>query len=162
MCRRSSYKLFLLSFLCGNDYHAPTDCETMKKWLVKCADDSETANYITANTKDCPGCHICIEKSGGCNHMQCWKCKFHFCWMCLGGLLKKLFKFSFLIYRLQIVFVGLLQIGKITAANITNVRDIKKIQTQRTNRRIRKLEKLQKNICFTSNEYKNFYLFLGP
>jgi len=71
-------------FKCGNSYHAPTDCETIKKWLTKCADDSETANYISANTKDCPKCNICIEKNGGCNHMQCYNCKHEFCWMCLG------------------------------------------------------------------------------
>lgn len=69
---------------CGNDYHAPTSCETIRMWLVKCADDSETANYISAHTKDCPNCHSCIEKNGGCNHMQCAKCKHHFCWMCFG------------------------------------------------------------------------------
>jgi ariadne-2 len=57
-------------FLCGMDYHAPTDCVIIKKWMTKCADDSETANYISAHTKDCPKCHICIEKNGGCNHMQ--------------------------------------------------------------------------------------------
>lgn len=33
-------------------YHAPTDCATIRKWLTKCADDSETANYISAHTKD--------------------------------------------------------------------------------------------------------------
>lgn len=71
-------------FKCGVDYHAPTDCDTIKKWLTKCADDSETANYISAHTKDCPKCHICIEKNGGCNHMQCYSCKHDFCWMCLG------------------------------------------------------------------------------
>ncbi|XP_058798758.1 potential E3 ubiquitin-protein ligase ariadne-2-like isoform X2 [Phymastichus coffea] len=71
-------------FRCGMDYHAPTDCSTIRKWLTKCADDSETANYISAHTKDCPKCHICIEKNGGCNHMQCYNCKHDFCWMCLG------------------------------------------------------------------------------
>lgn len=71
-------------FKCGNDYHAPTECQIIKKWLTKCADDSETANYISAHTKDCPKCHICIEKNGGCNHMQCFSCKHDFCWMCLG------------------------------------------------------------------------------
>lgn len=44
--------LFCFSFKCGIDYHAPTDCDTIKKWLTKCADDSETANYISAHTKD--------------------------------------------------------------------------------------------------------------
>ncbi|XP_031519219.1 E3 ubiquitin-protein ligase ARIH2 isoform X5 [Papio anubis] len=94
-------------FKCRQMYHAPTDCATIRKWLTKCADDSETANYISAHTKDCPKCNICIEKNGGCNHMQCSKCKhgefqawcvrpsgtflwlglryyLNFCWMCLG------------------------------------------------------------------------------
>lgn len=44
--------LMLCSFKCTNDYHAPTDCVTIKKWLIKCIDDSETANFIGANTKD--------------------------------------------------------------------------------------------------------------
>jgi ariadne-2 len=71
-------------YKCGIEYHAPTDCAVIKKWLTKCADDSETANYISAHTKDCPKCHVCIEKNGGCNHMQCMKCKHDFCWMCYG------------------------------------------------------------------------------
>ena len=53
------------SFKCGGDYHAPTDCETIKRWLTKCADDSETANYISAHTKDVSSIIlICILKSG--------------------------------------------------------------------------------------------------
>ncbi|KAA0203044.1 hypothetical protein HAZT_HAZT004184 [Hyalella azteca] len=39
-------------FACGCDYHLPTSCETIRRWLTKCADDSETANYISAHTKD--------------------------------------------------------------------------------------------------------------
>ena len=42
----------IYSFRCGIDYHAPTSCDIIKKWLTKCIDDSETANYISANTKD--------------------------------------------------------------------------------------------------------------
>lgn len=72
-------------FRCQLDYHAPTDCATIRKWMTKCADDSETANYISANTKDCPECHVCIEKNGGCNHMQCTGCKYEFCWICMGS-----------------------------------------------------------------------------
>lgn len=74
----------MFCFKCGDSYHAPTDCVTIKNWLTKCADDSETANYLSAHTKDCPQCNVCIEKNGGCNHMQCYKCKFDFCWLCLG------------------------------------------------------------------------------
>ena len=71
-------------FGCSNSYHAPVDCSTIKDWKQKCEDDSETANYMTAHTKDCPKCNVCIEKNGGCNHMQCYKCKHDFCWVCLG------------------------------------------------------------------------------
>jgi ariadne-2 len=70
-------------FQCGEEYHSPTDCESFKSWLIKCQDDSETANYIASNTKDCPKCSTAIEKNGGCNHMHCTKCNQDFCWMCM-------------------------------------------------------------------------------
>ena len=28
----------------------------IKKWIKKCDDDSETSNWISANTKECPKC----------------------------------------------------------------------------------------------------------
>lgn len=74
----------LTCFSCGAPHHAPTDCATIRRWLTKCVDDSETSNYISAHTKDCPKCQICIEKNGGCNHMQCGGCRHDFCWVCLG------------------------------------------------------------------------------
>ncbi|KAI9745962.1 MAG: hypothetical protein M1818_000643 [Claussenomyces sp. TS43310] len=71
-------------FGCNLADHQPAPCELVKKWLKKCADDSETANWISANTKECPKCNSTIEKNGGCNHMTCRKCKHEFCWMCMG------------------------------------------------------------------------------
>lgn len=59
-----------------NADHQPVTCEVSKKWLKKCADDSETANWIAAHTKECPKCNSTIEKNGGCNHMTCKKCKY--------------------------------------------------------------------------------------
>lgn len=35
------------------------------------------------NVKACPKCGVDIEKSEGCNHMQCANCKIHICWVCL-------------------------------------------------------------------------------
>jgi ariadne-1 len=71
-------------FGCGYPDHQPCPCSLVKKWTKKCADDSETANWISANTKECPKCNSTIEKNGGCNHMTCRKCRNEFCWMCMG------------------------------------------------------------------------------
>ncbi|OJZ81221.1 hypothetical protein ASPFODRAFT_65192 [Aspergillus luchuensis CBS 106.47] len=71
-------------FGCTLNDHQPAPCTLVKMWLKKCEDDSETANWISANTKECPRCHSTIEKNGGCNHMTCRKCKHEFCWMCMG------------------------------------------------------------------------------
>lgn len=71
-------------FGCALADHLPAPCSLVKRWLKKCEDDSETSNWISANTKECPKCQSTIEKNGGCNHMTCRKCKHEFCWMCMG------------------------------------------------------------------------------
>ncbi|VDC05968.1 unnamed protein product [Peniophora sp. CBMAI 1063] len=65
--------------------HRPLLCAVAKLWLQKCRDDSETANWIKSNTKECAKCQSTIEKNGGCNHMTCKKCKHEFCWVCMGS-----------------------------------------------------------------------------
>lgn len=46
--------------------HRPVVCGVAKMWLRKCRDDSETANWIKSNTKECSQCQSTIEKNGGC------------------------------------------------------------------------------------------------
>jgi ariadne-1 len=75
---------FKFCFKCNEGAHAPALCVMMKLWLKKCKDDSETCNWLSVNTKDCPQCHSAIEKNGGCNHMTCRKCHNEFCWICGG------------------------------------------------------------------------------
>lgn len=69
---------------CGEEPHSPTDCKELGLWNEKCRNESETANWILANTKSCPKCLSRIEKNHGCNHMTCQKCKHEFCWICMG------------------------------------------------------------------------------
>jgi len=69
---------------CGEESHQPVSCKALATWVEKCQNESETANWILANTKRCPKCQCRIEKNQGCNHMQCQQCKYDFCWMCLG------------------------------------------------------------------------------
>ncbi|TPX35437.1 hypothetical protein SmJEL517_g02127 [Synchytrium microbalum] len=71
-------------FGCGLPDHQPCICALVKLWNKKCEDDSETANWISANTKECTKCNSTIEKNGGCNHMTCKRCKHEFCWVCMG------------------------------------------------------------------------------
>ncbi|XP_064618837.1 E3 ubiquitin-protein ligase arih1-like isoform X2 [Lineus longissimus] len=77
---------YTFCFACGENWHDPVKCKWLRKWIKKCDDDSETSNWIAANTKECPRCHVTIEKDGGCNHMVCknQNCKADFCWVCLG------------------------------------------------------------------------------
>jgi len=52
-----------------------------KLWKQKCQDDSETKNWMSANTKPCPKCAKPVEKNGGCNLVTC-HCGQSFCWLC--------------------------------------------------------------------------------
>jgi ariadne-1 len=49
--------------------HRPVVCGVAKMWLKKCRDDSETANWIKSNTKECSNCQSTIEKNGGCKYV---------------------------------------------------------------------------------------------
>eukprot|EP00978_Attheya_sp_CCMP212_P007788 scaffold18138_cov64-Attheya_sp.AAC.4 len=70
---------------CGEEPHAPSSCKELATWNEKCRNESETANWILANTKPCPKCSSRIEKNQGCNHMSCQQCKYEFCWICMGN-----------------------------------------------------------------------------
>ncbi|KAJ7699291.1 hypothetical protein B0H17DRAFT_1129353 [Mycena rosella] len=64
--------------------HRPVVCGVALLWLKQYRDNSETANWIKSNTKECEKCMSAIEKNGGCNHMTCKECKHEFCWVCMG------------------------------------------------------------------------------
>mmetsp|Transcript_4443 Transcript_4443/g.5437 ORF Transcript_4443/g.5437 Transcript_4443/m.5437 type:complete len:602 (-) Transcript_4443:808-2613(-) len=69
---------------CGSEPHPPLTCRDLDTWKEKCENESETANWILANTKPCPKCRSRIEKNQGCNHMTCQQCRYEFCWICSG------------------------------------------------------------------------------
>lgn len=45
-------------------------------------EDQASLNFIMRNTSPCPTCAVPCQKSYGCNHMQCFQCKTHFCYLC--------------------------------------------------------------------------------
>ncbi|KAM7473051.1 hypothetical protein LguiA_011234 [Lonicera macranthoides] len=68
-------------FNCSCEAHSPCSCQIWELWTKKCKDESETVNWITVNTKNCPKCSKAVEKNGGCNLVRCI-CGQTFCWKC--------------------------------------------------------------------------------
>ncbi|XP_061110577.1 ankyrin repeat and IBR domain-containing protein 1-like isoform X1 [Conger conger] len=82
---------------CRGEAHEPCDCQTWKMWLQKVSEmrpeelagvseafeDAANCLWLLTNSKPCANCKSPIQKNEGCNHMQCAKCKYDFCWICL-------------------------------------------------------------------------------
>lgn len=49
-------------------------------------DEQASLNFIVRNTTPCPTCAVPCQKSYGCNHMTCFQCKTHFCYLCSAWL----------------------------------------------------------------------------
>uniref|UniRef100_A0A8C6UT35 Ankyrin repeat and IBR domain-containing protein 1 n=1 Tax=Neogobius melanostomus TaxID=47308 RepID=A0A8C6UT35_9GOBI len=87
----------LFCWACQGEAHEPCDCETWKAWLQKVSEmkpeelagvtvayeDAANCLWLLTNSKPCANCKSPIQKNEGCNHMQCAKCKYDFCWICL-------------------------------------------------------------------------------
>uniref|UniRef100_A0A8B9LPI1 Ankyrin repeat and IBR domain-containing protein 1 n=1 Tax=Astyanax mexicanus TaxID=7994 RepID=A0A8B9LPI1_ASTMX len=87
----------LFCWCCLGEAHEPCDCQTWKMWLQKVSEmkpeelagvseayeDAANCLWLLTNSKPCANCKSPIQKNEGCNHMQCAKCKYDFCWICL-------------------------------------------------------------------------------
>jgi E3 ubiquitin-protein ligase RNF14 len=49
-------------------------------------DDQASLNFIMKNCSPCPTCSVPCQKSFGCNHMTCFQCNSHFCYLCSAWL----------------------------------------------------------------------------
>jgi hypothetical protein len=65
-----SYIFLTIFLLISLIYYMYTTSQLIA-WNEKCANESETANWILLHTKKCPKCTSRIEKNQGCNHMHC-------------------------------------------------------------------------------------------
>ncbi|KAK0145622.1 Ankyrin repeat and IBR domain-containing protein 1 [Merluccius polli] len=87
----------LFCWECQGEAHEPCDCDVWKMWLQKvnemrpqelagvseAYEDAANCLWMLTNSKPCANCKSPIQKNEGCNHMQCAKCKYDFCWICL-------------------------------------------------------------------------------
>ncbi|KAF4556698.1 IBR domain-containing protein [Elsinoe fawcettii] len=60
--------------------------EFARCWPRNPADLSEeekaSYDYIRQHTSPCPTCSSPVQKTMGCNHMKCFQCNTHFCYLC--------------------------------------------------------------------------------
>ncbi|THH21564.1 hypothetical protein EW146_g36 [Bondarzewia mesenterica] len=54
----------------------------INRLVAKYREDQANRQWLESSTMACPGCQVKVEKSVGCNHMTCAKCKQHFCYRC--------------------------------------------------------------------------------
>ena len=64
------------------------NCKTEAHDGLTCAELKDGDNLFKEwagkhDVKQCPSCHIAIEKDEGCNHMKCTVCQTHICWVCM-------------------------------------------------------------------------------
>jgi E3 ubiquitin-protein ligase RNF14 len=45
-------------------------------------EEQASYDYIAKHTSPCPYCNVATTKSMGCNHMKCYQCNTHFCYLC--------------------------------------------------------------------------------
>ncbi|XP_055510702.1 E3 ubiquitin-protein ligase RNF144B-like [Leucoraja erinacea] len=74
--------------ICKESWHAGQACQDSQPFKPsKGTDDGVLNNQDTdAPIKQCPVCHIFIERNQGCAQMMCKNCKHTFCWYCLHDL----------------------------------------------------------------------------
>lgn len=77
-------------FRCNDAPHWPAPCQTMAWNRNEFNEEAEEGGvdlftrWLQGNAKQCPQCHVNIEKNMGCNHMHCRMCNYDFCWVCLS------------------------------------------------------------------------------
>jgi len=54
----------------------------IRKLVAKYEEEQANEQWLESSTMSCPSCCVHVEKSLGCNHMTCAKCKTHFCYRC--------------------------------------------------------------------------------
>ncbi|KAI0296600.1 hypothetical protein BC826DRAFT_908281 [Russula brevipes] len=54
----------------------------LERLVAKRKEARANREWLEKSTMACPKCQVHVEKSMGCNHMTCYRCKQHFCYRC--------------------------------------------------------------------------------
>jgi E3 ubiquitin-protein ligase RNF14 len=73
--------------VCKKGWHGERVICNPRKQMELDAEELATMEYIKRYSTPCPTCSAPAQKTMGCNHMICAKCKTHFCYLCSAYLM---------------------------------------------------------------------------
>ncbi len=77
---------FAFCSVCKSGWHGEfARCFPRKKFELT-AEEKASEEYMRLHTTPCPTCMAPAQKTMGCNHMVCFKCNTHFCYLCSAWL----------------------------------------------------------------------------
>ncbi|KAL9003891.1 MAG: hypothetical protein Q9188_003253 [Gyalolechia gomerana] len=77
---------FAFCRVCKASWHGEfVICDPKRKGELT-AEEKASEEYIKLHTSPCPTCNAKCQKTHGCNHMICFKCSTHFCYLCSSWL----------------------------------------------------------------------------
>lgn len=74
--------------VCKKGWHGELgNCDPRKEAELS-AEEKASQEYLALHTTPCPTCNAPCQKTMGCNHMICFKCTTHFCYLCSSYLME--------------------------------------------------------------------------
>lgn len=73
--------------VCKKGWHGELAYCYPRKQAEPTEEELATEKYFRMHTTPCPTCSAPSQKSHGCNHMICFKCRTHFCYLCSSYLM---------------------------------------------------------------------------
>ncbi|KAI8623790.1 RWD-domain-containing protein [Xylariaceae sp. FL1651] len=72
---------------CGQSWHGEFKyCIPKERKDAITEEEQASLEYLKMHSTPCPTCAAPCQKSHGCNHMRCFRCQTHFCYLCSAWL----------------------------------------------------------------------------
>jgi E3 ubiquitin-protein ligase RNF14 len=85
ICEDCSYAFCCV---CKKGWHGELERCFPRRKAELTEEEKATEKYLQNYTSPCPTCSAPCQKSMGCNHMVCFKCRSHFCYLCSTWLVE--------------------------------------------------------------------------
>lgn len=72
--------------VCKKGWHGELERCFPRRQAELSEEEKATEEYLRLYTSPCPTCSAPCQKRMGCNHMKCFKCDTHFCYLCSSWL----------------------------------------------------------------------------